>query len=113
MLATSVKSFMRKENQRPQIEETQAHRDKIEHLGEDIDEYAYKMHKLRVATKNKNTDKIANSIDNKYLPEWHTNKSKEINRLQAQVERLKSTADYMKTYQIASNSTKPMPVKLK
>ena len=41
------------------------------------DEYAWRMHKLQVATKKKNTEAVANSIDNKYLPEWTENIGKQ------------------------------------
>ena len=79
----------------------------------EIDDYAWRMRQLHVATKNKNVERVAMSIDNKYLPEWHENKAMQIARMSVQVERLKSTADtFAPDYVRPSNSMAPYPVKL-
>ena len=82
-------------------------------LDEEIEDYAWRMRKLQVATKNKNIERVSMSIDNKYLPEWHESKAMQIVRMQGQVEKLKSTADTLAPdYVRPSNSMAPYPVKL-
>ena len=60
MLAPSVRSFLKKQEAKPEILQTDANKQQMVELHEEIDEYAWRMRKLQVATKNKNTDAVAN-----------------------------------------------------
>ena len=95
MLSQSVNSFLRKNQKKPDVEQSQSCKDKLIELNSDLTEYSWKMHKLQQATKNKNTEAVANKIDNKYMPAWKECKSKQIQQLQTQVERLKATSEAM------------------
>ena len=82
-------------------------------LNGEIDDYAWRMRQLQVATKNKNIERVAQSIDNKYLPEWHENKAMQIARMSVQIDKLKSTKDNLDPeYVRPSNSMAPYPIKL-
>ena len=74
MLAPSVKSFLKKQEAKPEIVQTEANKQQVSALNREIDDYAWRLRKLEIATKKKNTDAVVNSIDNKYLPAWQDDK---------------------------------------
>ena len=100
-----------KNEEKPKIMQTQACKNQLVELKEGLSDYQWKMRQLKQATKKQNTEAVISMIDNKYMPAWQENKSMQINRLQAQVERLKATSEAMKD-QRPSNSDKPVPIKL-
>ena len=111
MLDRSVKSFLKKQEKKPEVQHCQNYHAAKALIEGQIVDYHWHITKLNQATKNKNTEAVVKSIDNKYMPEFKENKAVQINRLQAQVERLKSTSEALK-FGRPSNSRKPVPIKL-
>ena len=60
---------------------------KIKEKNDLVTDYEWKMHKLQVAARKPKPSDLA--VDNKYHPDWYTNKTNMVNRLQGHVEYLK------------------------
>ena len=71
----------------PEIKSTSEFHTKVEEKNELVTDYEWKMHKLQVAARNPKQADLA--VANKYHPDWYTNKTNMVNRLQGQVEYLK------------------------
>lgn len=83
----------------------------MQDLAKEREDLAWKMHKLQVATKNKNSDAVRSSFNNKVMSDLSENKIKQIDTLRAQVDRLKETAEASKRgYSRPSNCSKPAPI---
>ena len=73
--------------QQPAIRSNSEFKSKVEEKNDLVTDYQWKMHKLQVAARKPKPADLA--VDNKYHPDWYTNKTNMVNRLQGHVEYLK------------------------
>ena len=76
MLSPSVHRFVQQQEAKPPVVSSGTFDGDIEKLKQKTEEYAWKLRKVKVAAQRKNTEAEADSIDNKYMPEWSENRSK-------------------------------------
>ena len=59
MLQPSVASFYKKNEKKPKVAESAAHKATMAQRKKGIDDYVWRMHKLNIDTKKRNTDAVA------------------------------------------------------
>ena len=75
-------------NSKPDVPTNKECAGRLDEKNELVDDYEWKMHKLQVAARNPKATDLA--VDNKYHPDWYTNKTHTFHRLQGHVNYLKN-----------------------
>lgn len=78
MLTPSVHKFLNEQEKKPPIGRTGKYDQQIDTYYEKQKVYEEQFKKVKNAAKKKNTEVVADSIDNKYMPEWSENRNKQI-----------------------------------